>query len=103
MKLGGFIGSIEINNNDFINLNIDSDSSVLSSAVSITGIQNLYIAKIDESNYMDDYVASKGFSDFESYLSSTLKRLQQNPHSYFDVTEVLQFIRAKSSATKLKY
>ena len=103
MKLGGFIGSIEINNNDFINLNIDSDSSVLSSAESITGIQNLYIAKIDGSNYMDDYVASKGFSDFESYLSSTLKRLQQNPHSYFDVTEVLQFIRAKSSATKLKY
>ncbi|HIC47875.1 hypothetical protein [Methylophaga sp. UBA2012] len=100
LQVKGHIRDIDVRNNSFINLGIAQDKSVLDSAENISGDNNTYIAKLDNTNFLDIYVATKGFGSYQQYIQSVLEKLQNNPESYFDVDEIINYY--KNSALSVK-
>lgn len=96
LKVIGHTRDTQIVNNNYVNLGIDKDSSVLDSAENITGSNNIYLSKVDNVNLLDMFVASQGFSDYQSYIASVLNNLKNNPESYYDVDNIINYINVKT-------
>ncbi|EGL53335.1 hypothetical protein MAMP_00844 [Methylophaga aminisulfidivorans MP] len=100
LKVIGHTRDTQIVNNNYVNLGIDKDSSVLDSAENVTGSNNIYLSKVDNVNLLDMFVASQGFSDYQSYVLSVLNNLKNNPESYYNVDNIINYINAKTINVK---
>lgn len=100
LKVIGHTRDTQIVNNIYVNLGIDKESSILDSAVNVTGSNNIYLSKVNNVNLLDMFVASRGFSDYQSYLLSVLNNLKNNPESYYDVDNIINYINAKAINVK---
>ncbi|MAX52582.1 MAG: hypothetical protein CMH22_11430 [Methylophaga sp.] len=103
LSVAGHSRDLTVKNNSFINLGIAQDKSVLDSAENITGSNNTYIAKIDNLNVLDLYVKSQGFSDYESYITSVLDKLKNNPATYYDVNKLIRDFNSSVANEKQIY
>lgn len=103
LSLSGNTRDLTVKNNSFINLGISQDKSVLDSAENVTGDNNIYIPEIEKTNFLDMFVYSQGFSDYQSYIQSVLNNLKSNPATYYDVNKLINYIKAKVAITKQTY
>jgi hypothetical protein len=103
LSVAGHTRDLTIKNNSFINLGIAQDKSVLDSAENVTGSNNTYISKVDDVNFLDMFVTSHGFSDYESYITSVLSNLKNNPATYYDVNKFINYINSSVANEKQIY
>lgn len=96
----GHINNLVIANNNLINLRLNNDLEVASNVEKLTTTNNTYIANIENINFLDSYIKTESFLNYNAYIKSVLQELENNPSSYYDVSKALNYIKSKSKIEK---
>lgn len=101
ISVTGHTGDIEILGNSLINLGINNE--VYDSKPSIKSENNTYITKIENFNFLDNYVNHKGYPNYNSYIKNITQQLEDDSKSYYDVNEIFEYINSQALNQKNKH
>ena len=91
----GTIGNLNISNNQIINLGIEQEAYSKNDSVDSTN--NKYIPLIDNVNYLDNYVKSKGYIDYSTYINSVREKLKNSSSAYYSVEDAIRYIKLQAN------
>lgn len=91
----GTIGNLNISNNQIINLGIEQEA--YSKSDNIDSINNKYIPLINNVNYLDNYVKSKGYIDYSTYINSVREKLKNSSSAYYNVEDAIGYIKLQAN------
>ncbi len=90
----GHVGDITVVNNRIINFGIEEE--IYSSKESVLSKNNLYTPLLTSVNYLDNYVKSEGYSNYDSYINNVINSLRNNSSSFYDVTKPIKHLESGS-------
>jgi len=91
----GHIGGLNISDNQIINFGLEEEA--YSEHDRVKSKNNRYIPLIENVNYLDNYVRSKGHKDYVTYINSVRDRLRKNSHDYYNVDEAIDYIELQAN------
>ena len=97
----GHIGDVVIAGNNLINLGINN--AQYDSQPSIKNVNNTYISRLENINFLDKYVKSKGYANYTSYIKNVTEELGKDPLSYYKVSDIFEYIKSQALNEKNKH
>lgn len=89
----GHVGDIIVADNRIVNFGIETES--YSSRESVQSNNNIYTPLLNV-NYLDSYVKSEGYSNYDAYISNVINNLRNSSSSFYDVTKPIKYIEASA-------
>lgn len=94
ISTNGHVGDIIISENNVVNLGIEAES-YSANEKTITK-NNQYIPMIEKVNFLNSYVNSKGYSNYNAYITGVINAIKEDSSAYYDVTEPLNYIQSRA-------
>ena len=101
ISVTGHTGEIEISGNSLINLGIDNE--LYGSKPTIKNENNSYIKRIENFNFLDNYVNYKGASNYNHYIKNVIQQLGGDSQSYYNVNDIFKYIKSQALSEKNKH